>query len=439
LGDTIVEYRCPLCGQPVSVSLYQKITGIWGERQRQLKKIKEERAKLTKRMKEQREKLNRQLKAQAAKFRREQRRAIKQAVGNQTKRFKLQLAALRRKEKQVEERAQKRIERITEQARTKAKNQFNLWKNNFRSQIRGQIKTERDRAIAKERLKLSKAQRSVESAARRIQIKSRQLQEARREIRTLQDQLARHETPQSDGLLLEDILTKALMKEFPEDKGIKNTGKGGDILHPVICDGECAGLIVYECKKVKQYNSAHVKQAAKAKMTRKADFAVLVTSAMKRNTQGFFVEKGVIVIHPSGVLSLAGILRQQLAQISRLKLGQQERNEAIRLILQYMEGPQFANSMELIIEESIDLNKQLEEEKKKHEETWEKRSASYKKIHDEAKTVQDTSKTLLSGRAAEKAEQKETGKEIAPKNAKLSPRLKKILVESESAEASAES
>jgi chemotaxis signal transduction protein len=45
------------------------------------------------------------------------------------------------------------------------------------------------------------------------------------------------------------------------------------------------GIMVYECKPVKRYSPSHVKQASEAKEKRNADFAILVTSAMKKHSR----------------------------------------------------------------------------------------------------------------------------------------------------------
>ena len=85
-----------------------------------------------------------------------------------------------------------------------------------------------------------------------------------------------------------------------------------------------------------------------------------------------------------------------------MKLGQQQRNKAIKLILEYLEGPEFANSVDAIIQESISICMSLIDEINKHRTMWKKRYASYKNIYQEATTVKTTSKTLLSGEPEQK-------------------------------------
>ena len=84
---------------------------------------------------------------------------------------------------------------------------------------------------------------------------------------------------------------------------------------------------MYECKRVSQWQTAHVEQAATAKIQRKADYAILVTNSAKKGAGGFFVEKDVVVVHPGGVLAIAKILRDQLLKIAQLQLTHAQREE----------------------------------------------------------------------------------------------------------------
>ena len=363
--------------------------------------MKADKAKLAKRLTQDKAKLRKE----KNKFKKQKTALIKQAVNKQTKRFEKRIAALREKEMQIEKKARERIQKITAQAHAKAEKlattRLNTWKKNLRASVRAQIKIEKKRATVKERQRLQRMRKSVDSALQQMQIKSRQLLDARGEIKELRRQLEKQTTPQLEGLLYEKELVKALRKKFREDK-IRHTGKRGDVVQIVMLKGEQVGVIVYECKRVKHYQSKHVMQAADAKKKRNADFTVLVTNAMKRGTRGFFVERGVMVVHATGVLHVAAILRNQISQIAGMKLGQQQHDKAIKLILKYLEGPEFANSVDAIIHESISICMSLIDEINKHRTMWKKRYASYKNIYQEATTVKTTSKTLLSGEPEQK-------------------------------------
>jgi len=398
-------FTCPLCGQPVSKSVFDKITGIWKARQKALDDIKKQRAQLNQKFRLEKRKFAKKLAEERKKFAQQRTAAIEKAVSAKTRQYERQIIALRLKEQRIKEQTQRQIDRAVAKAHTeaerKARSKFNEFKKEHRANIQEQLKLERERTKTQIKQKYRRLDRSFRHTLRRMETQSKTIREQKREIQDMRAQLKRQTTPQLEGLLYENQLAKELKKRFSEDH-IQHTGKGGDVLQNVMRDKQRVGLIVYECKRVKHYSAQHVKQAAEAKKKRNADFAVLVTNAMKKGTQGFFVERGVIVVHVAGVLSVAGILRNQIVQIAGMKLGQLQRDKAIKLVLEYLEGPEFANSVDAIIHESISVCTSLIDEINKHRTMWKKRYASYKNIYQEATTVKTTSKTLLSGEPEQK-------------------------------------
>jgi hypothetical protein len=389
-------YVCPLCRQPVSASLYRRITGIWEERRKALQEIRRQRAHLLKKISEERKRLRRR----ASDFKKQKARIVKQAVQKQTNRLESKIRVLIRRKKEIEKHAREKIREAVEGAHREAEKlaigRFNSFKRNIRASVRDQLKKERERAAERTERKYNRLRQRLGSALDRVQIKDRQVRELREDIKELKEQLEKETTPQVEGLLYEQELANALRKRFREDK-VEHHGKGGDVLQYVIRNNEQAGVLVYECKRVKHYSSSYVRQAWDAKEKRRADFVILVTKTMKKDTQGFHVERGVMVVHPAGVLSLASVLRSQVIRIAEMKLGQLQRSKAIRLTLDYLEGPEFANSMDAVIQEGVALYKDLMDEIEKHKAVWKRRYGSYKKICQEASTVKSTTEALLSG------------------------------------------
>ena len=389
-------FNCPLCGRPVTKSLYDKITGIWQERAKQLNRIKEERLRLREEIRGQKRKLQ----EQAGRFGREKNRLIRVAVDKRTKTLNHQLASARLKERELKKRTAKRIAKITTLAHAQAGRamaaKLKQLKKEMKESSKVVAKRERERAKSEVEQRYRKLRYTFDSTLRQMATKSRTIREQQGEIAELQRQLKRQTTPSVEGLLYEATLLQQLRKKFPDDRYL-HTGKGGDILHSIVQNGKEVGRIVYECKRVKNYSVSHVVQTWEAKEKRKADFGILVTNAMKRGTQGFFAEKGVMIVHPAGVLSLVAVLRGQVVQIADMKLGQLQKDEAIRLTVEYLEGPEFSNSMEGIVGESISLYADLKEEMKKHFLTWKKRYQSYAKIHSEASRVKDTTNAAMKG------------------------------------------
>jgi len=381
----------------VSSSVYNRITGIWKEKERLTRRIRVERQK-------QLEKFRRdkaRLKVQESSFKRKKKEILKQAIKRKTLQIERALRRSEQREAKVEARARNRIERIEassmERAEKLAKAQLSKYKSSIRESVRLKIKVEKGRAVARERIKNVKLQRSVRSTLIQMKSQTSEIESQRKQIAELQRQLDKQSTPQIEGLLYEKNLVRELKHRFPKDE-IIHKGKGGDILQNVRdSEGRDIGVIVYECKRVKHFNSKYITQTFLAKELRKADFAILVTNAMRKNTNGFFTEKEVMIVHATGVMSLSSVLRKQIIQISSMKLGQLERDRAVRMTLDYIEGPEFINALEGIIGETMKLHHELVEEAKKHFSTWQTRYASYQRIHGKAFEIKVISKSLLQG------------------------------------------
>jgi len=397
----MASYSCPLCHQPVSKSLYDRITGIWQERRRQLEQVAQERRRLKEEIRDEK----RRLKQRIQQFRSDKEGLIRKAVEKKTKSLEREVERTKRKEKQIEDRANARIERITRiehsKAEQAARSQLGRFKRDLRESTASKMREAREQIKQGVERKYQNLRYSFDSAIRQMKSQDKKMQDQQDRIKELERQLRRQTTPSVEGLLYEETLLRELKKKFPTDKYL-HTGKGGDILQFVFSNKVLVGKIVYECKRVKTYSSRHVSQALDAKVQRKADFAILVTSAMKRGTQGFFAEKEVLIVHPAGVLALVSVLRTQIVRIADLKLGRLERDKAISQTLAYLQGPEFSNSMEGIVGETISLYGELRDEIKKHLAVWKKRYDSYAKIHTEASKVKSTTNAMLSGETQEK-------------------------------------
>ncbi len=213
-----------------------------------------------------------------------------------------------------------------------------------------------------------------------------QLARARGKLREAQRRAEQGLTPQLEGLLYEKELAKQLGQRFRQDR-IVPAGKGGDVIHHINLNGRKIGTIVYECKKVAKLAKAHVEQARRAKMQRDADFSVLVTSAKAGNTFGFWLEKDVLVIHPSGVLALVAWLRDSLIELAKARMPKTEREKAAREILDFLASPAFKNAVEDSIRRAEELGRELQDEVSSHRNTWLRRLGHYRAIWLDARTV----------------------------------------------------
>jgi hypothetical protein len=249
--------------------------------------------------------------------------------------------------------------------------------------------------IRKEKIALDKNNKLL-IQYKSLQAKSQtELLKANKKIISLEEQVKKNQTPQVLGLLEEKIFLEELKKSYPNDIFV-HTGKGGDILHQIISNNHVVGKIIYELKKVSSFNNAYITQTYEAKQFREADYGLLIINANRsKNDSGYSIAKGIFIVHPAGALVLISILRENLLQIHNLKLGKSEKDKAIKDVMEYVQSPIFANSMEGIIKDTIDLYDSLKKEVKDHLKSWELRFQKYKSINKKATTIDGKFNLLL--------------------------------------------
>jgi hypothetical protein len=212
-------------------------------------------------------------------------------------------------------------------------------------------------------------------------------------------QLRKGTTPQSEGLDLEPAMIAQLRRAFAAlGDDIQHKGKGGDILHIVRFEGKIAGSIIYECKRCPRIKADHIEQTNKAKQTREADFAVLVTTGTKRGFSGFTQVNGIIVVAPPGIVALGSLLRVHLIEMLRSRIAQPRRAAIALKLVEYVTSPQCKNRIEKLVQTSADLQSLLEDEVRDHYKVWNKRFQHYKNIEWDGSLVQENLRLVLHGK-----------------------------------------
>ena len=209
-------------------------------------------------------------------------------------------------------------------------------------------------------------------------------------------QLERGTTPQTEGLEFEDVLCKRLQKEFPEDR-IEHKGKGGDILQFVIFRKEVAGIIIYECKQTPKILPAHVQQAANAKKTREAHFAILVTTGTRKGFTGLAQEDNVLIVAPLGIIPLASLCRAHLIEMAKAKLDNEQKNRVATQLLGFITSPTYRIPLEQVMQQAKKVQDLLKREANEHWHIWQERWAIYQTIELDVKAIQMNVNRVLEG------------------------------------------
>jgi len=389
------NFKCPLCGQTVTKVLYEKITGIWKEKEKQMSSLKAKEKSLL--LKE--KKLLANFEIEKKKIAQKEKAKFEKQFTEQQKLIKQERVLLKKEKSKLQSEFKKKItvetNRILKQEQEKHKVLEKTLKLQFEKSTNEKIKKENQKIEKENKLQKNRYDQ-LNKQFRSLQNKNMiDLGKANKKIKSLEEQIKKNQTPQMLGLLEEKVFLSKLQEMFPEDK-FDHTGKGGDIVHYIMNKNVEVGIICYELKKVATFNLSHLTQAYKAKQDRKADYGILVTNAKRnKDDMGFSVQKGVIIIHPAGALVLVSLLREHVISVSKLKLSSEKRNKTINAVLNYIQSPVFKNGIENIIVDTIDLYNNLKKEVKNHINTWEERLDKYRDIHHQANVIESKVINLL--------------------------------------------
>ncbi len=328
MNTSTKKLRCPLCRSPLTQTRYYEIIGLWEERARLEKSLKDK----LKDLREERKKFIEEKKSIKAQMKKEKKKAVKEA----------------------EEKGKK-----------------------------------------KEKARADRLAKSLQGLIERDQ-------EQRKQIRELRDQLKKGTTPQVEGLNLEEELARSLRKEFAQDK-IERHGKTGDVLQRVNFRNKQIGIILYECKKTAKFNKSFIEQTRRAMVARRATYGVLVTTASKKETAGFWVEKEIIIVHPYGALYIAKVLRNWIIEIHSLKISEKEVQNRANELMKFIKSDDFKSIVRDSIHRTRSLNEMLVKEMKTHKRVWGERFSHYDKIHDNVSGIELISSGILKGLPTEEA------------------------------------
>lgn len=389
---------CPLCATMLPYDKWLKVVGVYEEQQKHRKqleselnkakeqeiKLKEEYKKFRLKEKEIRDryalkesKINQQYKIRLEKSQ-EKFEKERHKILNHAKREGIRIGSEKEKEK-IEKLKQK-----SQQEKEKIKKQLERQKEIELKQIYQKgIGT----GIGKQKARTEKVSKMAEKHRK-------ERDKAMERVKELEEMGKRGTTPQIEGFNFEQDFAQQLRQKFPKDE-IKLTGHKGDIIHIVRVQDKKSGIIIYECKKTKEFENKFIEQIRRDRVRAIADYGVLVTWATKERKQNFWIEKDIIVIHPLGALDVAILLRETLIQIYALKLSKTEIETKSKAVLEFIQSEEFKIRIENSIVKSKEVYESLKKEITTHFNVWNKRKKIYESIYANTNVIQNTVRYLL--------------------------------------------
>jgi len=270
--------------------------------------------------------------------------------------FREEELALRRQLRELEE--AKKNQELEYQRRLDAE------RARIEDKARAALTEEFSRKEAQFRLQMESVQRELADAKRKAEQGSQQLQ----------------------GEALELSLEALLRSAFPLDEilPVPKGVNGADLIQRVRSPtGLVCGTIVWEAKQTKAWQPAWLRKLKDEQQEIGAEFAVIVTAAMPKETrEPFLRDSDVWVTRYDAARPLAECLRAALHELARQRQVNVGRSEKMELLYNYICSPQFASRLKSLYDGFVAMREELEAEKAALARIWKKREAQLTRMQD---------------------------------------------------------
>lgn len=241
-----------------------------------------------------------------------------------------------------------------------------------------------ERTLARERKKIrdEAAEQVREGTRLKDREKDEQLKALRKQIEELK-QRSEQGSVQSQGEALELELEDVLKSAFPSDS-IVPVGKGktgADVVQRVRdSSGRICGTIIWETKRTKNWSEKWVEKLKTDQRDEKADIAVLTSTSLPSEINRFGQYNGIWVTDFESAINLAVALRRGIIEIAHVKSSSEGKSEKMELMYKYFSGTEFKQRIEAIVEAFVQLQDDLESEKRAMHKLWSQREKQIQKM-----------------------------------------------------------
>jgi hypothetical protein len=181
---------------------------------------------------------------------------------------------------------------------------------------------------------------------------------------------------QAQGEVLELDFEDQLRQAFPMDRiePVPKGVHGGDVVQRVVDQlGMECGVILWECKRTKNWSDTWLAKLRNDQRAAKAHAAILVSTELPRNVSHFQYVEGVWVTGRPCALGLALAIRAGLLQVAAARRAGEGQHTKIEMLYDYITSNTFRQRVEAIVESFRTLKENLDKEKRSLQRLWSER------------------------------------------------------------------
>ncbi len=195
----------------------------------------------------------------------------------------------------------------------------------------------------------------------------RQIEELRRKVEQGSQQL--------QGEVQELELERLLCEQFPFDQiaPVPKGEFGGDVIQHVMSGGVRCGAILWETKRTKNWSDGWLVKLREDQRAAKADAAVIVSRALPKGLNDFGLVDRLWVSEWRCAMAVAVALRESLIGIANARIAGEGQQTKMEMVYQYLTGPRFRHRVEAIAENFLEMQSDLDKERRTMTRLWAKR------------------------------------------------------------------
>ena len=217
------------------------------------------------------------------------------------------------------------------------------------------------------------AQRASENFNTKIREQEETINKLREQLTTAK-QVAEQGSQQLQGEILELDVEQSLREAFPFDSinEVKKGERGSDIRQVVNEQfSQNCGLILWECKNAKNYQSGWLGKLKDELADEKAQIGVIVFNPTDGGGDDFKqLAENVWLVKPRYVVMLATLLREALVKVFIANRNAEGKDIKVEMLYNYLTGGEFNNRIRYIVESYNEMKKQLAAEKTQTQKRW---------------------------------------------------------------------
>lgn len=182
-------------------------------------------------------------------------------------------------------------------------------------------------------------------------------------------------------LELEDLIRSKF--PFDEVSPVPKGEYGGDVVHRIMhVPGECAGTILWESKRTKNWSDGWLPKLREDQRAAKADIAIIMSHALPDGIDSFDLVDGVWITSPLTAIPVCIALRTSLVEVCKARRSRDGQQTKMELVYEYLTGPQFRHRVNAIVEKFTAMQADLEKERRTMTRMWAKREEQLRLVVD---------------------------------------------------------